>query len=327
MLNKKIKKFLANLICIFFKDKEKREEIRKNIVNKRIKVGEIEKYCKGTPIEPWAFIRVRNEIVTIDSCLKSILPAIKKGVIGYNDCDDGTEEYIIEFCKQNPGFIPAKYDYKVRPAFNNQKINYQEIKNGEKNLADYYNYVLSFIPENEWLIKIDCDHIFDAEKLKKIFYLPKKNNDIVILSRLDLHYDGKELYVIGEKPLIESKDNWIVKNKNLNFKLVSYETIKNSKEFIIECESLYKNNEMINSSISEKQYNFIYTELVNWHFPLVKKWRTNLKDYNQNSKLIKFIEYKKNAPINTKINENMLDEKRILEVCKRFNIDKIKILP
>ena len=111
----KIKKILVNFICLFVFNKEKRNELRKELMNKRVKVEELDKYCIGTPIEPWAFIRVKNEIITIDSCLKSILPAIKKGVIGYNDCDDGTEEYILEFCKQNPGFIPVKYPYSVYP--------------------------------------------------------------------------------------------------------------------------------------------------------------------------------------------------------------------
>ncbi|MEH1738767.1 hypothetical protein V6948_01065 [Fusobacterium varium] len=66
---------------------------------RRIGCKEADKYCVGEPVESWAFIKVRNEIGTIDSCLKSILPVIKKGVIGYKDCDDGTEEYILEFCK------------------------------------------------------------------------------------------------------------------------------------------------------------------------------------------------------------------------------------
>ena len=323
MLNKKIKKFLANLICIFFKDKEKREEIRKNIVNKRIKVGEIEKYCKGTPIEPWAFIRVRNEIATIDSCLKSILPAIEKGVIGYNDCDDGTEEYIIEFCKQNPGFIPAKYPYSVDARYESRK----NLKSEKKDLAEYYNYVLSFIPENEWIIKIDCDHVYDAEKLKKIFYLPKKENDIVVLSRLDLHYCNENIYTITRNPLIELKDNFFLKKKNLKFKMVSWEFERNNKKYFANVEALYRNGQNLTSSEIEKNVNFIYSELTNWHFPLIKNWRNGIKDILEDKEFILLSEYKKLAPIKTRVDIKMLDENKIKKICENFNLERKRILP
>ena len=323
MLNKKIKKFLANLICIFFKDKEKREEIRKNIVNKRIKVGEIEEYCKGTPIEPWAFIRVRNEIATIDSCLKSILPAIEKGVIGYNDCDDGTEEYIIEFCKQNPGFIPAKYPYSVDARYESRK----NLKNEKKDLAEYYNYVLSFIPENEWIIKIDCDHVYDAEKLKKIFYLPKKENDIVVLSRLDLHYCNENIYTITRNPLIELKDNFFLKKKNLKFKMVSWEFERNNKKYFANVEALYRNGQNLTSSEIEKNVNFIYSELTNWHFPLIKNWRNGIKDILEDKEFILLSEYKKLAPIKTRVDIKMLDENKIKKICENFNLERKRILP
>ena len=307
MLEKKIKKILANIVCIFIFEKEKREEIRKSLINKRIKVGEIEKYCKGNcPIEPWAFIRVRNEIITIDSCLKSILPAIKKGVIGYNDCDDGTEEYIIEFCKQNPGFIPVKYPYSVDARYEDREM----IKIEKKSLADYYNYVLSFIPKNEWIIKIDCDHVYNAEKLKKIFYLPKKENDIVVISRLDLHYYDNKIYTITDKPLVELKDNFLLKNQNLEFKMSSWEFERNNKKYFANVEALYRNNKNLTSSAIEKEVDFIYTELVNWHFPLMKNWRNGIKDILEDKKLIKLSEYKKIAPINSKIAIEMLDEKK-----------------
>lgn len=46
--------------------------------------------------------------------LKSILPAIQREIIGYNDCNDGSEEIILEFCKQYPSFIPVKYPYEVQ---------------------------------------------------------------------------------------------------------------------------------------------------------------------------------------------------------------------
>ena len=176
------------------------------------------KYRKN-PIEPWAFIRVKNEIKTVQSCLESIVPVIKKGVIGYhklleNEIDDGTEEYIIEFCKKNPNFILFKYDFTVIPA---NDIRYRELENIplENRLDSYYNAVLSKIPRNEWFIKIDCDHVYDTEKLKKLMYLPKKDTDIISYSRLNLHYENEKLYVIKNPTLFDVGDSWLLKNEDI----------------------------------------------------------------------------------------------------------------
>ncbi|EFO9589602.1 beta-1,4-N-acetylgalactosaminyltransferase, partial [Campylobacter jejuni] len=33
-----------------------------------------------SPLNPWAFIRVKNEVITLKASLESILPAIQRGV-------------------------------------------------------------------------------------------------------------------------------------------------------------------------------------------------------------------------------------------------------
>lgn len=318
----KLKKFLINIICCFIQDKEKRDELRKEFLNRRIRVGELDKICNGTPIEPWAFIRVKNEIITIDSCLKSILPVIKKGVIGYNDCDDGTEEYILEFCKQNPGFIPVKYSEVIYPV--NHEIYKKEGIEEEKKLAAYYNYVLSYIPKNEWIIKIDCDHVYDSEKLKKLFYLPKKGNDFVVISRINLHVINNLIYAITNTPILEDKDHFIVKNKGLNFKNIWW--LDQNNKFIA-CEALYINGELATSTKVQKRYNFIYSEVNNYHFPIAKKWRNNLGEYIKNSSFIPLIEIKNELEKSNKIDKRMLDEKKILEIYNSFNLLEERILP
>ncbi|BEK08656.1 hypothetical protein I12384_10820 [Campylobacter coli] len=58
------------------------------------------------------------------------MPAIQRGIIGYNDCDDGSEEIILEFCKQYLSFMPKKYPHKI------QIENPQSEKN---KLYTYYN--------------------------------------------------------------------------------------------------------------------------------------------------------------------------------------------
>lgn len=314
MLNRKIKKIFVNIICCFINGKEKRKKIRDTILNKRILPKDMDKLCVGSPIEPWAFIRVRNEIITIDSCLKSILPVIKKGVIGYNDCDDGTEEYIIEFCKQNKGFIPVKYPYSVYPPSHKEYEN--EMLDENKGLHNYYNFILSYIPKNEWLIKIDCDHIYDPEKLKKLFYIPKHPKDCIIISKLNLHYDKAKdkLFVIKNNALNEDRDHWIIMNSNLKFYLAKWYEEKEGEKFFKACEGL---------SISDR--NKIFIELVNYHFPLIKNWR--IEEYLSDIEFLSFKEYVKIAPIGTKIDKSMLDEEKILNICRKFNFKKERILP
>ena len=306
LVNRKIRRIFANITTCFVSDKNKREEIRKKIKDIRLTPSDILKLQKGTPIEPWAFIRVRNEIVTIDSCLKSILPAIKKGVIGYNDCDDGSEEYILEFCRQNPGFIPVKYPYSVNIAYDKMEVD-------EKNtITGYTNYVLSFIPQEEWIIKIDCDHVFNSEKLKQLFYIPKKDNDCIILSRVNLHYDieKEKLFTLKGDEFSEANDFVMLKNKNLKFQMKKMKSKKQNKTLYLEY-------------LDVTQKNRIYTELVNYHFPLVKNWRK----VEQKVELLEFNEYKKIAPIGLKIDEKMLDENKIINICKKFNWERKRILP
>ena len=89
-----IRSEIVNLLSYLIKDKYKRKEFRKKYKNKRIYLDKIENYKNNNSVEPWAFIRVKNEIKTIEASLNSILPVIKKGVIGYNECTDGTEELL-----------------------------------------------------------------------------------------------------------------------------------------------------------------------------------------------------------------------------------------
>ena len=81
----------------------------------------------------------------------------------------------------------------------------------------------------------------------------------------------------------------------------------------------------MNSRKIENKLNFIYVELVNYHFPLVKKWRQS--GFEGREYLTDFNNYKKIAPIGTKIDKKMLDEKKIIDICKKFNWERKRILP
>ena len=277
------KRYLKDLTC--------------NRVQETLSVDEVDTRVRGTPVEPWAFIRVMNEIMTIDASLSSIKPIIEKGVIAYNDCTDGTEEYILDFCSDNKGFIPFKYPYSVYPPAHEAYKMRGQIKN---KLHSYYNAAFRLIPKNQWVIKIDCDHVYITEKLKKTFYLPQNENDCVAYSRLNLHIHNGKVYVLDE-PFVEPMDHWLVFNSDMKFRITK--GYLNNKFFAYEIPTIY-------------QRNIIYTELTNYHFPFMKKHRPYEGDAFD---LMPFNAYKKIAPLN-RIDQKLLDEEKIIKIYEKFYI-------
>lgn len=190
-----------------------------------------------SPRNPWVYIRVRNEAHTLRACLYSILPALQRGVIGYNDCDDGSEEIIIEFCEKFPSFIPVKYPYNV---------DIYNPKREENKLYAYYNYVLSVIPKNQWLVKIDVDHIYEASKLFKSFYLIQKPWDMLIWNLINVCCIDQEIFIDkNTRASYEQGDHFVLKNISLYFaevkaawngiddRIGSFETFKPHSNHII----------------------------------------------------------------------------------------------
>lgn len=206
------------------------------------------------PVEPWAFIRVFNEIKTIRQSFNSFQGVIKKGVIAYHGCTDGTEEYIKEFCDKNPGFILFKYPYEVIPAHD---IRYKGEIPYNNTLAAYYNAVLDLIPKGEWLIKIDADMLCIPSIFCKSFYLPSSENDMVIYSRLDLIRRNGDLFALNyQRP----GDQWLIYNDGkIYFKNITKYTNKRFRAH----EVLIKGNKKV-----------ICSECSWVHFPYEKAWRS-----------------------------------------------------
>ncbi|WP_410002920.1 glycosyltransferase [Campylobacter volucris] len=249
-----------------------------------------------SPLNPWAFIRVKNEAITLRASLESILPAIQRGVIGYNDCTDGSEEIILEFCKQYPSFIPIKYPYEVQ---------IQNPKSEENKLYSYYNYVASFIPQDEWFIKIDVDHYYDAKKLYKSFYIPKKDNDVVSISRINFVIHEDNVFIVkcqNTGILRDVVDHWLLKKTN-DIKWTEY---------------INPDNDLI-EILRLPNKNIIKTKLNNYHFPYVKKWR-EIDIKNTNLNLISLENFLENHYENFKeyIDIDMLSKDKILDVYNNF---------
>ncbi len=268
-----------------------------------------------SPLNPWGYIRVKNEARTLRASLDSILPAIQRGVIGYNDCDDGSEEIILEFCQAYPSFIPVKYPHNVQ---------IKNPKKEENKLYYYSNYILSFIPQGEWFIKLDMDHIYDAKKLFKSLYLLKKNTDILTLSRMDFYIQWEEVYIgkSGRGYYNRAGDQTLRCNLNCKYyerilspKLQEWgDQILKGKPTKIQLEALQENYHSYEAKV-EDSYSRVYrSELCHYHFPGIKKRREGIP---QNVLLLK--EFNDEA-IGVEIDPKMLEKETILSLYSRFDL-------
>lgn len=245
-------------------------------------------------LNPWAFIRIRNEIKTLESSLYSILPSIQRGVIGYNDCDDGSEEAILAFCARYPSFIPVKYPYHI-DIFNP--------KRKEEKLYNYCNYILSIIPKKQWLIKIDADHIYLPHKLYKSFYLIKHQWDMLVLNLLNVYYDGKEILI--DKNIKNAVDEWdFIMLKNIHF---GFEEIKAAWDMASKNEGFFEETRYRNKRA-------ILHELTQLHFPFQKSYRQFLAKESQNIPLSSW----ESEDIGVRVDREILDSAFIKTMASYF---------
>ncbi|EAY04596.1 beta-1, 4-N-acetylgalactosaminyltransferase/CMP-Neu5Ac synthetase fusion protein, putative [Trichomonas vaginalis G3] len=258
-------------------------------------------------VDPWAFIRVKDEINTIEASLNSLIPALKKGVIGYVNSTDGTNKVILNFCRQHPTFIPIKYDYDVIPA--NDELYFQKY-DANRALDSYYNYVYKFIPDNEWLIRIDADQIYDTEKLYMLTFLPDNDIEAIPIFRINLHVDDGILMILknGYGPFSYVNDQWLLKKTNGSGFTMHIDN--NSREA---WELLYP------APPTNTQ-----TDIIAWHFPFLKHWRRLQDDSHHDSfDKVKRIPFGQNAKILARLShlhmdEDMIDENRVKELLFRY---------
>lgn len=261
-----------------------------------------------SPLNPWAFIRVKNEAPTLKASLYSILPAISRGVIGYNDCTDGSEEIILEFCKKFPRFLPLKYPHKI------------ELENpasSQNMLHNYYNFVLDAIPKDEWFIKIDCDHIYDAKMLFKTFYLPRTRKDCVIYPRVNFIVKNRRIYIQnnGKNGFIFGNDQLLLCNNNISF--VPRKTSKSAQWLDVDSTAQNLYSEIM---IVPKNLRYFHAPLMQWHFPAVKVRRTEFIKYLDLINLEDFISQNAHL-LGTKIPPNYLQKEVIFEIYNLFDLE------
>lgn len=238
--------------------------------------------------------------------MESILPAIQRGIIAYNDCTDGSEEIILDFCAKYPTFIPAKYPHHIE-IHNPQRE--------ENKLHNYYNFALSHIPKKEWLIKIDCDHIYDAKKLYKSFYLPKNKFDIMCIARIyGVLVKGRNVY-IGNYPNIgalgdyftNGSDHLLIYNDNLKFAV--WHPDEDTKQLFYEY------------LVYGKRRRHICTELNNYHFLRIKISRAQANDSDIKT-AFSLDEIRQSPLVGTRIDPALLDKDKILAIYDSFDWSK-----
>lgn len=113
-----------------------------------------------------AFIRVKNEMPTLEACLKSIDGLFDRIVLVHsNEPDDGSIAFMNKWCAERPYCDIYEYPHKVYPSMT--KIYENGIK-PENTMAAYANFGLSKFDEDEWIVNIDADQVYMRERLRNL---------------------------------------------------------------------------------------------------------------------------------------------------------------
>lgn len=176
---------------------------------------------------------------------------------------------------------------------------------------NYSNFALSFIPKGEWLVKIDCDHIYDAKKLYKSFYLLQKPYHRIIQSRINICIKDKQIFVINDKNGVDgflsiTADYVMLFNKGLRFNV--WFPDKERKLYF----------EALHYSPARLSY---HIEMTNYHFPLIKNSRASSND-NAIKNAFALDQILQSDLVGTRIDPEMLDKERILQIYDSFDWSK-----
>ena len=131
-------------------------------------------YGGGVEFKVSAYLRVKDEIKTIEATLNSIDGVFDKVVIIHsNEKDDGSIAFMNAWCEKRDDCEIHEYPHPVIPSHQ-----YKGKVPFENQLASYNNFGLQFFEPEEWVVKIDADQVYLREPLKKfISLLKQKEND------------------------------------------------------------------------------------------------------------------------------------------------------
>ena len=129
--------------------------------------------AQGTEAFPAsAYLRVKNEINTIEACLNSIDGVFDRIVIIHsNEKDDGSVAFMNAWCEKRPSCEIHEYPHAVIPSHDKR---YKGSVPYENTLAAYNQFGLQFFKPNEWVVKIDADQVYLTNRLKEFVEMMKK---------------------------------------------------------------------------------------------------------------------------------------------------------
>lgn len=149
------------------------------------------------------WLRVRDEIETIDKCLKSVENIFDYFVITHNDCTDGTDLFLKEYVKNKQNYFLYHYEYNVL-IMGDERYKKKEYKY-ENSLAALYNFALSKVEkDDDYVFKIDGDMIYDSKKLNEVVTMirNKNNNDVYSILGYGCAIRNNEILIHSKVPII-----------------------------------------------------------------------------------------------------------------------------
>ncbi len=191
-----------------------------------------------------AFVRIKNEIKTIEASLNSIKGVFDKIVIIHsNEPDDGTNALAEKWCVGVDGCEIHEYPHAVIPSHNKA---YRKKVTWENTLAAYYNFGLTFFSPEEWVVKIDADQVYITSQLKETINIlrekSKENSRIAygIKGCNTFPYRGR-LVKWKSGPYNGGMDSFIVQRKYMNdFKQSSWYEVTSLSPLIQKKIVIYK---------------------------------------------------------------------------------------
>lgn len=225
-----------------------------------------------------AYIRVKDEINTIEACLKSIDGVFDRVVIIHsNEKDDGTVDYINRWCEHHSNYEVYEYPHQVIPSHDKMYLGEFDNKN---TLAAYNNFGLEFFDDEEYVIKIDADQIYINSLLNEaIERLKNENADNVkyALKGYNTFIWNNKLVKYADTPINGYEgDSYFIKRKYMDKFIHNglYESLilKDIKQTRIWYKPLWfhfmktiKQNCVIreNNSLSENEVSFLQADEIN----------------------------------------------------------------
>ncbi|MFC3848397.1 hypothetical protein ACFOPX_07730 [Helicobacter baculiformis] len=161
------------------------------------------------------------------------------------------------------------------------------------------------IPKDEWVIKIDVDHIYDAKKFYKSFYDILHSYEALSCPRINFRVQGRQIYIqqSANLQMVFSGDQLCFCNTDVRFV------------------PLPRGERLIEKLHFDRPVTLVRDlELAQWHFPYVRTSRHAVADHLKWITLEEFKEHYANH-IGIKIDPDMLDAERILAHYAKFNLD------